>query len=50
MLIIFGEIIVGGAGFMHIWRDKKERIVSNGISSKAKVLRPCNNKYIQFFI
>jgi len=23
MLIIFGEIIVGGAGFMHIWRDKK---------------------------
>ena len=46
MLIIFGEIIVGGARFMHIYGEIKERIVGNGISSKAKVLSACNNKYI----
>jgi hypothetical protein len=31
---------------MDIWRDKKRESVSNWISSKAKVLSTCNNKYI----
>jgi hypothetical protein len=32
----FGEIIVGGAGFMHIWRDKKRESWVMGLALKPR--------------